>query len=125
MSDDPAAEIEQGLEKLGDSFRQAFADAPSEQSLRDAHARVLGKKGELTQLLRRMGALPAEQRKVVGHAVRAMYMYTAMADLAADLGDESLKSTLEILWRDVTVLRVATDRGRCRRRSRIRACRGK
>jgi DUF1680 family protein len=42
------------------------------------------------------------QRKVVGHAVRAMYMYTAMADLAADLGDDSLKETLEILWRDVT-----------------------
>ena len=29
-----------------------------------------------------------EQDKVVGHAVRALYMYTAMADLAADLGDE-------------------------------------
>ena len=25
-----------------------------------------------------------EQDKVVGHAVRAMYLYTAMADLAAD-----------------------------------------
>jgi DUF1680 family protein len=43
-----------------------------------------------------------EQTKVVGHAVRAMYMYTAMADLAADLGDDTLKATLEILWRDVT-----------------------
>jgi DUF1680 family protein len=43
-----------------------------------------------------------EQRKVVGHAVRAMYMFTAMADLAAELGDESLKRTLEVLWHDVT-----------------------
>jgi DUF1680 family protein len=43
-----------------------------------------------------------EQRKVVGHAVRAMYMYTAMADLAAELGDDSLKRTLEVLWHDVT-----------------------
>ena len=43
-----------------------------------------------------------EQRKVVGHAVRAMYMYTAMADLAAELGDDSLKQTLELLWEDVT-----------------------
>lgn len=42
-----------------------------------------------------------EQDKVVGHAVRAMYMYTAMADLAAELGDEGLKRACETLWRDV------------------------
>jgi DUF1680 family protein len=42
-----------------------------------------------------------EQTKVVGHAVRAMYMYSAMADLAAELKDDSLKSTLEVLWADV------------------------
>jgi DUF1680 family protein len=42
-----------------------------------------------------------EQTKVVGHAVRAMYMYSAMADLAAELEDDSLKRTLEVLWADV------------------------
>jgi DUF1680 family protein len=42
-----------------------------------------------------------EQEKVVGHAVRAMYMYTAMADLAAELGDKDLKKACEVLWRDV------------------------
>lgn len=42
-----------------------------------------------------------EQTKVVGHAVRAMYMYTAMADLARDLGDDSLRRTCETLWQDV------------------------
>jgi DUF1680 family protein len=42
-----------------------------------------------------------EQTKVVGHAVRAMYMYSAMADLAAELQDDSLKRTLEVLWTDV------------------------
>ena len=43
-----------------------------------------------------------EQEKVVGHAVRAMYMYSAMADLAAELGDAALKRACEILWHDVT-----------------------
>jgi len=43
-----------------------------------------------------------QQDKVVGHAVRAMYMYAAMADLAAELGDADLKRVCEILWRDVT-----------------------
>ncbi|MFD2649651.1 glycoside hydrolase family 127 protein [Devosia albogilva] len=42
-----------------------------------------------------------EQDKVVGHAVRAMYLYTAMADLAAELGDASLKRACEVLWNDV------------------------
>ena len=43
-----------------------------------------------------------EQTKVVGHAVRAMYMYAAMADLVAELNDDGLRRTLETLWRDVT-----------------------
>ncbi len=47
-----------------------------------------------------------EQDKVVGHAVRAMYMYTAMADLAAELNDESLRRACEVLWDDVTTTRM-------------------
>lgn len=47
-----------------------------------------------------------DQDKVVGHAVRAMYLYTAMADLAADLGDDSLKRACERLWDDVTRTRM-------------------
>ncbi len=47
-----------------------------------------------------------EQDKVVGHAVRAMYMYAAMADLAADLDDADLKKACEVLWDDVTSTRM-------------------
>jgi uncharacterized protein len=47
-----------------------------------------------------------DQTKVVGHAVRAMYMYTAMADLAAEHGDASLKRACEVLWADVTATRM-------------------
>ena len=47
-----------------------------------------------------------EQTKVVGHAVRAMYLYSAMADLAAELGDDSLRRTCEVLWQDVTRTRM-------------------
>lgn len=43
-----------------------------------------------------------EQRVAVGHAVRAMYMYSAMADLAAIDGDEGLASACRSLWEDVT-----------------------
>ncbi|HTO04177.1 MAG TPA: beta-L-arabinofuranosidase domain-containing protein [Opitutus sp.] len=34
----------------------------------------------------------------VGHAVRMMYLGTAMADLARELGDDSLRRTCETLW---------------------------
>lgn len=43
-----------------------------------------------------------EQKDAVGHAVRAVYLYTAMADLAGESGDESLKSACHALWESVT-----------------------
>jgi uncharacterized protein len=52
-----------------------------------------------------------DQNKVVGHAVRAMYMYAAMADLAADLGDDGLRRACETLWRDVTSTRMYVTAG--------------
>ena len=51
------------------------------------------------------------QDKVVGHAVRAMYMYAAMADLAADLGDPELERACERLWRDLTATRMYVTAG--------------
>ena len=42
-----------------------------------------------------------EQDKIVGHAVRAAYLYCAMADLAAEDGDEALKLACERIWNDL------------------------
>ncbi|HEX2145923.1 MAG TPA: beta-L-arabinofuranosidase domain-containing protein [Glycomyces sp.] len=42
-----------------------------------------------------------EQATAVGHSVRAMYQYTAMADLALELGDDGLKEACERLWDDL------------------------
>lgn len=47
-----------------------------------------------------------DQTKVVGHAVRAMYMYAAMADLAAEDGDDGLLKACETLWEDITTKRM-------------------
>ncbi len=43
-----------------------------------------------------------EQREVVGHAVRAMYLYSAMADLAAAFDDRALMAACRALWDDLT-----------------------
>ncbi|WP_203568012.1 glycoside hydrolase family 127 protein [Aestuariimicrobium ganziense] len=42
-----------------------------------------------------------EQDEAVGHSVRAMYLYSAMADLAARLGDDGLRAACERLWTSV------------------------
>lgn len=48
-------------------------------------------------------AKPArEQKEAEGHAVRALYLYTAMADLAKEDGDEALKAAAETLFEDIT-----------------------
>jgi uncharacterized protein len=42
-----------------------------------------------------------DQDKVVGHAVRAMYLYSGMADIATEYNDDTLTAALERLWDDL------------------------
>ena len=42
-----------------------------------------------------------EQLEVTGHAVRAMYLYSAMADMAAITDDKGLLAALDKIWHDV------------------------
>lgn len=41
---------------------------------------------------------PIDQREPVGHAVRALYMYSAMADIAALTGDTDYQNAIESIW---------------------------
>lgn len=42
-----------------------------------------------------------EQTEITGHAVRAMYMYTGAADVAALTGDEGYMNAMKTVWEDV------------------------
>ena len=42
-----------------------------------------------------------EQDKIVGHAVRATYMYAGMADVSAMTGDYSYKNAIDKIWNDL------------------------
>ena len=46
------------------------------------------------------------QSEVVGHAVRAMYLYSGMADVAAETGDRTLVHACKRLWRNLTEKRM-------------------
>jgi phenylalanyl-tRNA synthetase alpha chain len=54
------------LESLALGAREATASAADERALEELRVRFLGKKGELSAVLRGMGALPAEERPRVG-----------------------------------------------------------
>jgi hypothetical protein len=47
-----------------------------------------------------------EQSEAVGHSVRAMYLYSAMTDLARETGDEGLLRACERLWEHLTKRRM-------------------
>ena len=42
------------------------------------------------------------QKKAVGHAVRAVYLYTGMADAAMETGDNTLAEACKTLWNNIT-----------------------
>ena len=55
-----------------------------------------------TENVYRQGHMPVrEQSDAVGHAVRAVYLYTGMADLAAETGDATLFAACRRLWESI------------------------
>ncbi|HEX3769328.1 MAG TPA: phenylalanine--tRNA ligase subunit alpha [Polyangiaceae bacterium] len=68
----PIDGITRSLEALRATFRSRFEAATTEQQLRDENAKILGKKGELTPILKQMGGMPAEDKKAVGELVNAL-----------------------------------------------------
>jgi uncharacterized protein len=47
-----------------------------------------------------------DQSEPVGHAVRAMYMYSAMTDIFMETGDKSLLDALQAIWANLTEKRM-------------------
>ncbi len=66
------AAIERSLLALRATFRGRFEAAVTEQALRDENAKLLGKKGELTAVLKQMATVPAGARKTIGELVNAV-----------------------------------------------------
>ena len=73
----------------------------------DEELRTLGKEPSSEHYDTLQAHLPVrEQSEATGHAVRAMYLYSAMADLAAETGDATLLDACERLWENVTLKRM-------------------
>lgn len=61
--------MEEQIAKIKEEALKAIAGIKDAQSLNDARIKFLGKKGELTSVLRGMGALSAEERPQIGALV--------------------------------------------------------
>ena len=55
--------------KIKDEAKNEIAKAQNLQNLNDVRVKYLGKKGELTAVLRGMGALTPEERPIIGSFV--------------------------------------------------------
>src|SRR4051812_35495429 len=69
---DPTATIDRALADLREAFLPRFRAATTEQALRDENAKILGKKGELTAILKLLGQAPPAGRKAIGEKVNAL-----------------------------------------------------
>ncbi|MBR4797660.1 MAG: phenylalanine--tRNA ligase subunit alpha, partial [Oscillospiraceae bacterium] len=58
--------IKETLDRIREEALSAIKAADAESAIEDLRVRYLGKKGELTAILKQMGTLPAEERPLMG-----------------------------------------------------------
>jgi phenylalanyl-tRNA synthetase alpha chain len=68
MPSEPAAGIIADLDRLASQFAAEIGGLATEQEIRAAQARYLGKKGLVSELMKALGRLPGEDRPAVGEA---------------------------------------------------------
>jgi len=98
------ADLTRDLDALRDRALAFVAGAADTAALDALEVDVLGKKGELTGVLRGIGALPADDRPRVGAAANAVRtaIEAAIAERRASVGGEELASRLVREQLDVT-----------------------
>jgi len=97
--------MENKIREIVSAAREAILTAADPAALDAARVRFLGKKGELTAILKGMGALTAEERKAVGQAAneaRAV-IEAALAEKVAALKAAELEHRLSEEVLDVTM----------------------
>ena len=93
------------MQKLRDSSIKAIVDCDSAETLESLRVRYLGKKGELTAILRQMGGLSAQERPVMGQLANQLRgdIEAAIERRRAELSAALLEKKLEQEALDVTL----------------------
>ena len=93
------------LEQIRQKAKQELAAAEDSKGLEELRVRYLGKKGELTAILKQMGALSAEERPVIGqlaNQIRAE-IETELKEADAHVKQHMLEKKLASETIDVTL----------------------
>ena len=90
---------------LREKYLGAIATAADEAGLEEVRLAALGKKGEVSQLMRGLGGMSPEERQTAGPALNALKddLTAALADARARLGDAALDARVAGEWADVTL----------------------
>ncbi len=93
------------MQKLRDASLQAVSQAPSMEMLEEMRVKYLGKKGELTAILRQMGKLSAEERPAMGQLANQLRgdIEAAIDERRAELSAALMEAKLESEAVDVTM----------------------
>ena len=97
--------MKQQLEAIRKAALEAIAGAAKAEDLEALRVRYLGKKGELTAVLKQMGKLSAEERPVIGqlaNEVRAA-LEAGIEEKASELADKAMECKLKEEAVDVTI----------------------
>jgi len=92
--------MKEKLEAMLTAAKQALADAIDETALQDVRVRFLGKKGELTAIMKGMGGLSSEERPVVG----------AVANRVKDELSETFEQRLAVLKQHAIAQKLANEK---------------
>ena len=97
--------MKQQLERIRQDALQELEAAKEQLSLENLRVKYLGKKGELTAILKQMGKLSAEERPVIGQLANEVRssIETFMAERAEELKAQALQHRLEQEKIDVTM----------------------
>ena len=97
--------MKQALEAIRESAKRELAEAKGQQVLETLRVKYLGKKGELTSILKQMGKLSAEERPVIGQVANEVrtFIEQDLEKRAAELKAEEIKRKLEREKLDVTL----------------------
>jgi len=90
---------------LQGKYLAAIAAVADEAALEDLRLAALGKKGEVSLLMRGLGAMSPEERQVAGPALNGLKdeIDAALRARKAALGDAALNERLKAEWLDVTL----------------------
>ncbi len=90
---------------LREKYLAAIAAAETEGALEDARLAALGKKGEVSLLMRSLGQMSPEERQTAGPALNALKddLNTALTEAKTRLAEVALEARLATEWMDATL----------------------